>query len=159
MLFRSRARWGTPARFAAASPWRCSRSGLPPRSGPGPPRPRRRRTRRTWRPPSWAYLRLLTFDPASTREAPPPKAPPSACVSVRPRGFLHEFLSDVRVGLVVFVLLHLCSFACISVAIPEFVCVVLMCVSVSEFLFVSVVSASQWPVLSVAVWTQPKGKS
>lgn len=46
-----------------ASPWRCSQNGLPRSPGHRPPRPRRRRTRRTWRPPSWARLRLLTLDP------------------------------------------------------------------------------------------------
>lgn len=57
---------GLSARTATASPWRCSQSGLPQGPQPGPARPRRKRTRRTWRPPSWAYLRLLTLDPAST---------------------------------------------------------------------------------------------
>lgn len=67
---------GLQAGPSRTSPWRCSQNGLPRRPGPGPPRPRRKRTRRTWRPPSWARLRLLTLDPASTHEAPPPAALP-----------------------------------------------------------------------------------
>lgn len=63
--------WGHLAGSAPASPWSCSQIGLLRQSGPGLPRPRRRRTRRTWRPPSWARLRLLTLNPAPTREAPP----------------------------------------------------------------------------------------
>lgn len=63
--------WGLLAGSAPASPWSCLQIGLLRQSGPGLPRPRRRRTRRTWRPPSWARLRLLTLDPARPEKPRP----------------------------------------------------------------------------------------
>lgn len=63
--------WGLLAGSAPASPWSYLQIGLLRQSGPGLPRPRRRRTRRTWRPPSWARLRLLTLDPARPEKPRP----------------------------------------------------------------------------------------
>lgn len=113
---------GTPARSAAASPWRCSRSVLPRLPGLGPPRPRRRRTRRTWRPPSWAYLRLLTLDPASTREAPPLTGPdPSVSVPEAARVCALAGLNLDLFGLCICRLSSSftgCSWACLCAVLP-----------------------------------------
>lgn len=151
-----RAGWGPPAPPAAASPWRCSRTGLP--GDPG----RARHAHAEGEHVAHGGRHLGRTSALWTLTQPHPGGPaPKASPRLRvrrpcglTRGFAHEFLSYVRVGRVVswtgcswpaFLLLHLCSFGSIFVTSTSVcVCRFDACLCLNSCLCLLSLLFSQW---------------